>query len=148
MAIACLASVAAQNQTNCLSLCKQEQDVMGFVQPLTDTCTFHSSYSLSLTSSAWFVSNWNVIPCHVRVIPCKYWQLVAAPRVFSLKFFKCFRPAHNCRSPLELSWSTLLTFSGISLQIRAWSAVSLTCASWYLDFQPFNMQFGTKTTLM
>lgn len=57
MAIACLASVAAQNQTNCLSLCKQEQDVMGFVQPLTDTCTFHSSYSLSLTSSAWFVSN-------------------------------------------------------------------------------------------
>lgn len=47
MAIACLASVAAQNQTNCLSLSKQEQDVMGFVQPLTDTCTFHSSYSLS-----------------------------------------------------------------------------------------------------
>lgn len=72
MAIAGLASVAAQNQTNCLSLCKQEQDVMGFVQPLTDTCTFHSSYSLSLTSSAWFVSNRNIIPCHVRVLPCKY----------------------------------------------------------------------------
>lgn len=57
MEIARLASVAAQNQTNCLSLCKQEQDVMGFVQPLTDTCTFHSPYSLSLKSSAWFVSN-------------------------------------------------------------------------------------------
>lgn len=28
--IACLTSVAPPNQTNCLTLCKQEQDVIGF----------------------------------------------------------------------------------------------------------------------
>lgn len=148
MTVTRLTSVAAQNQTNCLSLCKQEQDVMGFVQPLTDTCTFHSSYSLSLTSSAWFVSNRNIVPCHVRALPCKYWQLFAAAGIFLIKVFRYFWPAHACCSPLNLSCSTFLTFSGISLQIQAWSAFLLTCASWNLDFQPFNIQCGTKTTLM